>query len=151
MPSSPGHFISGRVSPGYESVRDVFEKYFALNEERNASVCVYVGEEVVVDLVGGRDRDYVVREMAIEHAIDAKERPIFTTVWLQPPVHLQHVQVRLSHLHRHPRRQGTSRLRRQSGQALARVREGEEKWHKKHFPYRTKKNFPPYLSSASRL
>lgn len=150
MPSSPGHFISGRVSPGYESVRDVFEKYFALNEERNASVCVYVGEEVVVDLVGGRDRDYVVRESM--RGMPKRPTPlIFTTVWLQPPVHLQHVQVRLSHLHRHPRRQGTSRLRRQSGQALARVREGEEKWHKKHFPYRTKKNFPPYLSSASRL
>ena len=47
--------IEGRVSPGFESVREMFEDYFRRGEERHAQLCVYVGMECVVDLWGSAD------------------------------------------------------------------------------------------------
>ena len=41
---------SGNVSPGYESVRDLFEGGFVAGREQSAQLCVYVGEEMVVNL-----------------------------------------------------------------------------------------------------
>ena len=42
--------IAGHVSPGYESVRDLFEEGFISGREKSAQLCVYVGEEMVVNL-----------------------------------------------------------------------------------------------------
>ena len=42
--------VKGTVAPGYESVRDMFEQNFKEGREDNAQLCVYVGEEKVVDL-----------------------------------------------------------------------------------------------------
>ena len=44
--------IGGDVKPGFELVREEFEKGFKLGLERDAQICVYVGTEVVVDLWG---------------------------------------------------------------------------------------------------
>lgn len=53
--SSQGARTGGTVAPGYESVRDVFERNFAESGEIGASFCVYQGDQVVVDLWGGED------------------------------------------------------------------------------------------------
>ena len=45
--------ISGFVAPGFEPVRAQFERNFAHHREVGASVCVYRGDECVVDLWGG--------------------------------------------------------------------------------------------------
>ncbi len=45
--------IGGRVAPGFESVRDVFEENFRSRGEIGATVAVVVGNELVVDLWGG--------------------------------------------------------------------------------------------------
>ena len=42
--------VKGTVAPGYESVRDMFEANFREGREDNAQLCVYVGEELVLDL-----------------------------------------------------------------------------------------------------
>ena len=42
----------GTVAPGYESVRDMFEKMLRDGVDTKAQVCIYVGEEKVVDLWG---------------------------------------------------------------------------------------------------
>ncbi len=44
--------VSGRVSPGFEPVRRAFEAGFARGVESAAQLCVYLGEECVVDLWG---------------------------------------------------------------------------------------------------
>lgn len=49
--------ISGSVAPGFEPVRDAFARNFADGHELGAGFAVWVGDEKVVDLVGGyRDR-----------------------------------------------------------------------------------------------
>lgn len=47
--------IEGRVSPGFESVKRLFELNFESGQERHAQLCVYVGAECVVDLWGSAD------------------------------------------------------------------------------------------------
>jgi CubicO group peptidase (beta-lactamase class C family) len=47
--------VEGTVAPGFEGVREVFERNFAEKGEIGASFCVYRGEDVVVDLWGGED------------------------------------------------------------------------------------------------
>merc|ERR1711942_421797 len=42
--------LKGTVDSGYESVRDMFEENFKQGREDSAQLCVYVGEELVVDL-----------------------------------------------------------------------------------------------------
>ena len=49
--------IHGSVSPGYESVRDMFEENFKKGSEINAQLCVYVKERKVVDLWGTATND----------------------------------------------------------------------------------------------
>ena len=44
--------VSGRVAPGYETVRQMFEENFRSGSEENSQLCVYVEGEVVVDLWG---------------------------------------------------------------------------------------------------
>ena len=50
--SSPTPPVSGRVAPGFEPVRDVFEQSFTKGEV-GAAVCIYRDAEVVVELWGG--------------------------------------------------------------------------------------------------
>jgi CubicO group peptidase (beta-lactamase class C family) len=45
--------IGGTVAPGFEPVRDEFERNFAERGEVGAACCVYRGSEAVVDLWGG--------------------------------------------------------------------------------------------------
>src|SRR3954468_3336851 len=45
--------ISGSCAPGFERVRDEFERNFAERCEVGASVCITVEGETVVDLWGG--------------------------------------------------------------------------------------------------
>ncbi len=42
--------IEGRVAPGFESVRALYEKNMETLAERNTQLCVYVGDACVVDL-----------------------------------------------------------------------------------------------------
>ena len=44
--------IQGTVAPGYESVKKMFEENFRAGLEDNAQLCVYVGEQLVLDLWG---------------------------------------------------------------------------------------------------
>ena len=53
MPENPPLEIHGFVKPGFESVRDAFEKNFALGLEQGASVAVTQDGEFVVDLWAG--------------------------------------------------------------------------------------------------
>ena len=46
----PAIEIQGTVAPGFESVKELFEKNFIDGRDENAQLCVYVGEEKVVDL-----------------------------------------------------------------------------------------------------
>ena len=50
--SSEAAFVKGSVSPGYESVRNMFKENIERGKERNAQLCVYVDGECVVDLWG---------------------------------------------------------------------------------------------------
>ena len=52
MPKTYGkdYNIAGTVAPGYETVKEMFEENFRAGREDNAQLCVYVGEELVVDL-----------------------------------------------------------------------------------------------------
>ncbi len=43
-------WIDGRVAPGFEPVRHLFEHNMRTLAEENAQLCIYVGEEKVVDL-----------------------------------------------------------------------------------------------------
>ena len=40
--------VEGSVSPGFESVKEMFEKNFRRGAEDSAQLCVYVGEEKVL-------------------------------------------------------------------------------------------------------
>jgi len=42
--------MKGHVSPGYESVRDMFKAGFENGREVSAQLCVYVGDEMVINL-----------------------------------------------------------------------------------------------------
>jgi CubicO group peptidase (beta-lactamase class C family) len=42
--------ISGEVKPGFESVRDLFQRSLSPAKDKNVQLCVYAGEEQVVDL-----------------------------------------------------------------------------------------------------
>lgn len=42
--------IEGTVAPGFERVRDLYERNMTSLAERNTQLCVYIGEECVVDL-----------------------------------------------------------------------------------------------------
>lgn len=44
--------IDGFVAAGFETIASMFEQSFARGREENAQCCVYVGDEVVVDLYG---------------------------------------------------------------------------------------------------
>merc|ERR1711953_321299 len=48
--SSKSLTVGGFVAPGYESVREMFERNFSRGADETSQLCVYVGEEVVVDL-----------------------------------------------------------------------------------------------------
>ena len=48
--------IEGTVAPGYESLRQMFETNYELGCEENSQLCIYVGEEKVVDLWGKVDK-----------------------------------------------------------------------------------------------
>lgn len=53
MEASPRIRIGGRVSPGFEPVRDAFAGNFSKRHELGGACCVYHGGEKVVDLWGG--------------------------------------------------------------------------------------------------
>ena len=40
--------VEGSISPGFESVKEMFEKNFRRGAEDSAQLCVYVGEEKVL-------------------------------------------------------------------------------------------------------
>ena len=42
--------INGSVQPGFESIKNQFAKNLSASRDRNAQLCIYVGEECVVDL-----------------------------------------------------------------------------------------------------
>ncbi|MEM7019934.1 MAG: serine hydrolase domain-containing protein [Pseudomonadota bacterium] len=47
---APGLIIQGTVAPGFESVKALYEHNMRTLKERNTQLCIYVGEEKVVDL-----------------------------------------------------------------------------------------------------
>ena len=48
--SSNSRLVEGFVAPGFENVRKMFEENFRRGSDESSQLCVYVGEEVVVDL-----------------------------------------------------------------------------------------------------
>ena len=48
--SRDNFLVEGYVSQEYESVRDLFEEGFKAGREQSAQLCVYVGDEMVVNL-----------------------------------------------------------------------------------------------------
>jgi len=50
-------FVKGQVSPGYESLKDMFQYNVMTGKERNAQLCIYVKGEKVVDLWGSAEGD----------------------------------------------------------------------------------------------
>ena len=50
--------IKGPVAPGFESVKSLFEKRIRELWEDNAQLCVYVGEEKVVDLAASNSENF---------------------------------------------------------------------------------------------
>ena len=49
----------GYVAPGFESVKKMFEQNFQRGADESSQLCVYVGEEKVVDLWGSiKDKDF---------------------------------------------------------------------------------------------
>jgi len=50
--------VQGTVAPGYESVKDLFQANFDTGREESAQLCVYVGEDKVVDLWGSSSSSY---------------------------------------------------------------------------------------------
>ena len=51
MCGGPAYQVSGWVSPGYEICRSQFEESLNLGYDKNTQLCVYVGEECVIDLI----------------------------------------------------------------------------------------------------
>ena len=48
--NSKTYHAEGFVAPGFESVKAMFEANFSRGAEESGQLCVYVGEEMVVDL-----------------------------------------------------------------------------------------------------
>merc|ERR1712087_271868 len=48
--SSNSRLVEGFVAPGFENVKTMFEENFRRGSDESSQLCVYVGEEVVVDL-----------------------------------------------------------------------------------------------------
>ena len=44
--------IVGTVSPEYAKVKEAFKKYFVNGHDHNSQLCVFVGDECVIDLYG---------------------------------------------------------------------------------------------------
>lgn len=44
------NYVNGTVAPGFESLRTLFESNLSQSRDHNAQLCVYLGEECVVDL-----------------------------------------------------------------------------------------------------
>jgi CubicO group peptidase (beta-lactamase class C family) len=51
------HF-SGHIDPDYQEVADLFKSYFKFGGDDNSQLCVFVGENCVLDVYGGRDADF---------------------------------------------------------------------------------------------
>jgi len=49
--------INGFVAPGFEPVKDVFSENFRVGHEKKAQLCVYHGEEIIVDLWASVEKD----------------------------------------------------------------------------------------------
>ena len=49
---STDYMIDGDVKPGYQAVKEKFESLFQQDFDKVSQLCVYVGEEKVVDLWG---------------------------------------------------------------------------------------------------
>ena len=43
--------ISGYVKPGFEPVISVLERLYKMEQDKRGQLCVYVGEEIVVDVI----------------------------------------------------------------------------------------------------
>ena len=50
--------ISGEVKPAFEPVRELFQQSLSAARDKNAQLCIYVGEERVVDLWASSGSDY---------------------------------------------------------------------------------------------
>ena len=48
----PALLLDGTCKPGYEEVKELFKKHFEDGKDENAQLCVYVGQECVIDLWG---------------------------------------------------------------------------------------------------
>merc|ERR1711935_355695 len=55
--NSSKYTIFGKVSEGYESVRELFEDNFKKGRDDKAQLCVYVGNECVIDLWGTTEKE----------------------------------------------------------------------------------------------
>lgn len=54
-----GHYlIQGTVAPGFESVRDLYERNMQTLEEKSTQLCVYHQDEKVVDLWASQDDSF---------------------------------------------------------------------------------------------
>ena len=49
--------INGFVAPGFEPVKKIFEDFFKEGREEKSQLCVYLGNEVIVDLWGSIAQD----------------------------------------------------------------------------------------------
>jgi len=56
IPTEPV-IIHGQVSPGFEEVKEIFAENFRLGHERKAQLCVYIGEEKIIDLWASANND----------------------------------------------------------------------------------------------
>ena len=102
--------VQGTVAPGFEGVRDAFERNFDEHGDVGAGFSLYVDGECVVDLVGGVTEpggtepygpDALAARLLVDQGRDRDVRP-------------------------HPRRPGRARLRRPGDRVLARVRRGRQ-------------------------
>ena len=50
--STPTYSVHGHVEPGFEACRDQFEQSFKQGFDKNAQLCVYVGQKCVIDIYG---------------------------------------------------------------------------------------------------
>ena len=49
--------INGFCTKGFEPVKKIFCENFETGEEENAQLCIYVGQECVIDLYGSKNGD----------------------------------------------------------------------------------------------
>ena len=54
--SQETRYVEGYTAPGYEEVRKLFEQNFKDGLEASSQLCVYVGDEMVIDLWGSVDK-----------------------------------------------------------------------------------------------